>query len=161
MSRWTSIVTLAAAALAFLAFDASAGLVRAQALARDTAAQGIRAKVLPITDKTFRQTGRASWYGGPRQSHRTASGERFDQTAMTAAHRSLPFDSWVRVTNLENHRIVVVRINDRGPYVKGRVIDVSASAAQALGMKQRGTARVRIDTIPMQVSSLEEVADAR
>jgi rare lipoprotein A len=87
------------------------------------------------------QCGRASWYklGG-----RTASGERNNPSAMTAAHRSLPFGTRVRVENLKNGKYVVVRINDRGPFVGGRVIDVSKAAAEQLGMMRSGTASVRI-----------------
>lgn len=93
----------------------------------------------------FDQVGIASWYGSRHHGRRTASGERFDMRAMTAAHRTLPMDTVVRVTNLENDRTVMVRINDRGPYVPGRVIDLSSEAARALGMRRKGLARVRIE----------------
>jgi rare lipoprotein A len=158
MSRCTSIAALAAVTFSLFVADASGAQARSDSSGLGARRHPADSKALPITDATFRQVGRASWYGGPRQGHRTASGERFDQTKLTAAHRNLPFDSWVRVTNLENHRIVVVRINDRGPYAKGRVIDLSARAARDLGMKQRGSARVRIDSIP---APLEQVAEAR
>lgn len=162
MSRCTSTATIVAAALSFLVVHTAVAQTRTDASPHGGAKHRFDGKTLPTTDKSFRQVGRASWYGGPRQGHRrTASGERFDQTKMTAAHRSLPFDSWVRVTNLENHRVVIVRINDRGPYIKGRIIDLSAVAARDLGMKGRGSARVRIESLPLQLSSLEEVADAR
>ena len=91
------------------------------------------------------ETGKASWYGAQHHGKRTASGERFDQNALTAAHRTLPFGSRVRVTNLNNDRSVVVRINDRGPYARGRVIDVSRAAAQALGMIRAGVVPVRVE----------------
>lgn len=87
------------------------------------------------------QCGRASWYKLP---GKTASGERNNPSAMTAAHRSLPFGTRVRVENLRNGKYVVVRINDRGPFVGGRVIDVSRAAAQQLGMVSSGTAKVRL-----------------
>lgn len=87
------------------------------------------------------QCGRASWY---KLSGRTASGERNNPAALTAAHRSLPFGTRVRVENLRNGKFVVVRINDRGPFVGGRVIDVSRAAAQQLGMVSSGTAKVRV-----------------
>ena len=93
------------------------------------------------------ETGTASWYGPGLNGHRTASGERFDQSELTAAHRSLPLGSRARVTNLENGRSVIVRINDRGPVSRGRVIDVSYATARALGMLRRGTARVRIEPL--------------
>jgi rare lipoprotein A len=79
------------------------------------------------------QTGQASWYGEPHHGRRTASGEVFDMHELTAAHRTLPLGARVRVTNLRNGRSVEVRINDRGPFVDGRIIDVSYGAARALG----------------------------
>jgi rare lipoprotein A (peptidoglycan hydrolase) len=93
----------------------------------------------------FTQTGMASWYGRALHRQLTASGERFDMNDLTAAHRSLPLDTLVRVTNLANGRFVTVRINDRGPYVGRRVIDLSARAARVLGMREHGLARVRIE----------------
>ncbi|NBD33123.1 MAG: septal ring lytic transglycosylase RlpA family protein [Cyanobacteria bacterium] len=94
-----------------------------------------------------RMRGRASWYGPRFHGRRTASGERFNAGAYTAAHRSLPFGTKVRVTNLSNGRAVVVRINDRGPYAGGRVIDLSKAAARAIGMIRSGTAPVRIEIL--------------
>lgn len=87
------------------------------------------------------QTGIASWY----RDHRTASGERFSSFKKTAAHRTLPFGTWVRVTSLRTGRSVVARVNDRGPYVRGRVIDLSHSAAKEIGLTSSGIAKVRID----------------
>ncbi len=92
----------------------------------------------------FTQTGLASWYGTSEQGRKTASGERFDRNAMTAAHPSLPFGTIVRVTSLDNGRTVKVRINDRGPFVRGRIIDLSAAAAARLGIREDGIARVRV-----------------
>nr|WP_246518595.1 septal ring lytic transglycosylase RlpA family protein [Ancylobacter lacus] len=89
-------------------------------------------------------SGMASYYG---YGGRTASGEHHNAAAMTAAHRSLPFGTHVRVTNTANGRSVVVRINDRGPFVRGRVIDVSTAAADALGFRRRGVARVDLAVI--------------
>ena len=94
---------------------------------------------------TFSEEGLASWYGADHDGHVTASGEIFDMQAMTAAHRSLSFNTIVRVTNLKNGRMVKVRINDRGPYAKGRIIDLSAKAARGLGIADGGTVRVRIE----------------
>ena len=84
------------------------------------------------------QAGIASFYGPGFHGRRTASGERFDQRAMTAAHRTLPFGTRVRVVNIGNGKAVVVRISDRGPFVRGRVIDLSAGAARAIGVKGLG-----------------------
>lgn len=92
----------------------------------------------------FSETGRASWYGGWHDGRMTATGSRFDRAEFTAAHRTLAFGTVVQVTNLANGRMVKVQITDRGPHVKGRIIDVSAAAARELGMQHRGTARVRL-----------------
>jgi rare lipoprotein A (peptidoglycan hydrolase) len=95
----------------------------------------------------FEEIGQASWYGGQHQGKTTASGARFDMTKMTAAHRSLPLGSNVRVTNLDNGRSVEVLINDRGPYVGTRVIDLSREAARRLQMEREGIAPVRIEQL--------------
>jgi rare lipoprotein A len=89
------------------------------------------------------QTGIASWY----RDHRTASGERFNLNAMAAAHRTLPFGSKVRVIDLKTGSSVIVRINDRGPYIQGRIIDLTVGAARELGTYHRGVARVRIEVL--------------
>jgi rare lipoprotein A len=93
------------------------------------------------------ETGLASWYGKAHQGLRTASGERFDMHALTAAHRSLPFGTIVRVTELESGRSVKVRINDRGPFRADRILDLSYEAARKLGILERGTARVKITVL--------------
>lgn len=94
---------------------------------------------------TLLEQGMATWYGGRRwQGRRTASGERFDGHAFTAAHPRLPLGSWVRVVNLRNGREVQVRINDRGPSKRGFVIDLSETAAQALGFRRQGRAKVAL-----------------
>jgi len=93
------------------------------------------------------ETGVASWYGVPYHGRRAASGEIYDMEQLTAAHRSLPFETWVEVTNLSNGRSVGVRINDRGPFVRGRVIDLSQAAARDIGMLGPGTARVQLRVI--------------
>ena len=90
--------------------------------------------------------GLASWYGPGFAGHRTANGERFEPRAFTAAHRTLPFDTCVRVENVANGRSARVRINDRGPYVSGRIIDLSEAAARELGVHAEGVARVRLYT---------------
>jgi rare lipoprotein A (peptidoglycan hydrolase) len=91
------------------------------------------------------EVGTASWYGEQFQGKQTASGEPFDMRDFTAAHPTLPLGSFVKVTNLRNGRVVVVRVNDRGPVVEGRIIDLSYNAARALGFKERGVQRVRLD----------------
>ena len=95
----------------------------------------------------FVETGYASWYGSDFHGHRTASGEIYNMYDMTAAHKILPMDSYVRVENLENGRSVVVRINDRGPFVRNRIIDLSYQAAKRLGIVGPGTAKVRITAL--------------
>jgi len=94
------------------------------------------------------QRGQASFYSDRFQGRRTASGERFDQQSLTAAHRTLPFGTKVLVTRRDTGDAVEVEINDRGPFVKGRVIDLSKSAARELGMLRRGTAPVRLTYLP-------------
>jgi rare lipoprotein A len=106
----------------------------------------------PETRAFFRQTGVASWYGPGFHGKRTASGERFDQNDLTAAHRQLPLGAEVKVTNLENGRSITVAINDRGPYVGGRVIDLSKAAAQRLGIVEDGLAKVRLEATPRQLA---------
>jgi len=98
-------------------------------------------------DLTAFQTGTASWYGEEFQGRRTASGEIFDMNALTAAHKSLPFGTFVEVTNLANGRRVTVKINDRGPSLPNRILDVSKRAAIQLGMIESGTAEVSLKII--------------
>jgi rare lipoprotein A len=93
------------------------------------------------------QTGKASWYGKPYHGRTTASGERYNMHAQTAAHKTLPFGTKVRVTNLENGKDTVVRINDRGPFVKGRIIDLSYSAANQIKMVQSGVVSVKVEIL--------------
>ena len=92
--------------------------------------------------------GQASYYGAELEGNPTASGEPFEPGKMTAAHRTLPLGARLRVTNLRTGKSVVVRVNDRGPYEKARVIDLSEAAARKIGMIQRGTARVRLELLP-------------
>jgi rare lipoprotein A len=99
----------------------------------------------PTSPPRFAQEGLASWYGKRFHKKKTASGERYDMHELTAAHRTLPLATVVRVTNLSNNRTVVVRINDRGPFRRGRVIDLSASAAEELDMRGDGVVPVRIE----------------
>lgn len=104
--------------------------------------------------------GTASWYGRHWQGRKTASGTRFDPGRLTAAHRSLPLNTRVRVTNLENAKSVTVLINDRGPYVRGRVIDLSKAAARRLGMLKEGVAPVRIEVMKPADHNAPVIADA-
>jgi len=98
----------------------------------------------PKEDSFYDETGIASWYGKDFHGKATANGERYDMSALTGAHRTLPMPTIVRVTNLENGRSIKLRVNDRGPYARGRIIDVSRRAAELLGFHERGTARVRV-----------------
>ena len=101
----------------------------------------------PREDFDYDETGIASWYGPDFHGKLTANGEQYDQMAVSAAHKTLPMPSLVRVTNLENGRTLVVRVNDRGPYVNGRIIDLSRRSAQLLGIEGKGTARVRVQVM--------------
>lgn len=104
----------------------------------------------------FMQVGLASWYGPRFHGNRTADGERFNMNALTAAHRTLPFNSYVRVTDLATGRSVIVRINDRGPYDGHRIIDLSRRAARDLGITDDGTARVRIEWVDTGKADVSE-----
>ena len=95
----------------------------------------------------YRATGNASWYGTKFQGRPTSSGERYDMYKLTAAHRNLPIPSFVRVTNLENHRSTIVRVNDRGPFHGDRLIDLSYAAAVKLGFESKGTTRVLVEAV--------------
>ncbi|MBU1168283.1 MAG: septal ring lytic transglycosylase RlpA family protein [Proteobacteria bacterium] len=102
----------------------------------------------PISDShNFKQRGLASWYGPQFHGKRTANGEIYDMHALTAAHKTLPLGTRVRVLNLSNGKDVVVRINDRGPFVKGRIIDLSLTAAKTIGITGKGTGRVEITAL--------------
>jgi rare lipoprotein A len=100
-----------------------------------------------VPDQTYRETGVAAWYGKEFQGQKTASGETFDMNALTAAHRTLPLGTIIRVTNLDNFKSVKVTINDRGPFVKSRILDLSLGAAKELGFAAQGIARVKIETL--------------
>ena len=139
---------------------------------RPSGSESPRSKPYTIRGKTyypyetadnFSQTGVASWYGPGFHGKKTANGERFNTNSLTAAHKELPFDTMVRVTNLANGRSTTVRINDRGPFSKDRIIDLSKKAAQEIGMIQTGTARVRIEAITPKTSrrTLSRSEDAR
>ncbi|MCC6857483.1 MAG: septal ring lytic transglycosylase RlpA family protein [Bryobacterales bacterium] len=106
------------------------------------------------------ESGIASWYGNPYHGRAAANGEIYDMEAMTAAHRTLPFGTWVRVLNLTNNRTVEVRITDRGPFVDGRVIDLSRAAARAIEMIGPGTAPVRLEIIRRPAAAPAEAVEA-
>jgi rare lipoprotein A len=123
----------------------------------------------PKEQPEYDETGVASWYGPTFYGHRTANGEIYNAGDVTAAHRTLPMPVNVRVTNLDNGKSLVVRVNDRGPYAKGRIIDVSEQAAKLLGFYRNGTARVRVtylshssqpDGEPLQSDTPPEIASA-
>lgn len=101
----------------------------------------------PQDDRDYEEKGVASWYGPGFHAKSTANGEPYDQDGMTAAHKTLPMPSYVEVTNLENGRQVVLRVNDRGPFVGNRIIDLSRRAAQLLGVDRAGTAKVRVKRV--------------
>jgi len=102
----------------------------------------------PKVNPDYRETGIASWYGKPFHGRATANGEVYDMNSITAAHKTLPLPTYVRVTNLENGRALTVRVNDRGPFVHGRIIDLSRRGAQLLGFEKNGVARVRVEAVP-------------
>ena len=109
----------------------------------------------PEEDYNYVETGTASWYGKDFHAKYTANGEIYDMNTLTAAHRTLPLPSIVRVTNLENGRSLVLRVNDRGPFAKNRIIDVSKRAAQLLGFQTQGTARVKVEIMAAESKALK------
>ncbi|HBQ01515.1 MAG TPA: septal ring lytic transglycosylase RlpA, partial [Gammaproteobacteria bacterium] len=102
--------------------------------------------VLP-TERGYSERGVASWYGEKFHGHKTSNGEVFDMYMASAAHKSLPIPSFLRVTNLDNNRSLIVRVNDRGPFHGDRIVDLSYAAAMKLGYAERGTARVHLESI--------------
>ena len=123
----------------------------ALALALAGCASSTPVRVAPAAPpRGLTETGRASWYGEPHHGRRTANGERFDMHALTAAHPSLPFGTRLRVVNLDNHRAVEVRVNDRGPSIPGRILDLSYAAARALQAVEAGIIRVRFTILPAE-----------
>lgn len=112
-------------------------------------------KYYPKEDYNYSEVGIASWYGSDFHNKKTANGEKYDMNTLTAAHRTLPLPSIVRVTNLENGRSLVLRVNDRGPYAKNRIIDISKRGAQLLGYQAQGTAKVRVDLLAEESKALK------
>ena len=110
----------------------------------------------PKEDYNYKEEGIASWYGEDFNGKKTANGERYNMNTLTAAHRTLPLPSIVKVTNLQNGRSIVVRVNDRGPYVKDRIIDLSKRGATLLGYMGQGTARVRVEIMAKESKQLKE-----
>ncbi len=107
----------------------------------------VAGKTYVPSEKKYAQVGLASWYGDAFHGRRTANGEIYDKNGVSAAHPTMPLPSYARVTNLRNHRSIIVRVNDRGPYHGGRVMDLSARAAEALDYKRFGTARVKVEYV--------------
>lgn len=112
----------------------------------------------PKVEYDYRETGIASWYGPGFHGRKTANGEIYDQDGLTAAHRTLPLPSMVRVTNLENGRSLVVRVNDRGPFKSGRIIDLSRRAAQLLKFVNTGTAKVEVEVLETESRQVATLA---
>lgn len=115
----------------------------------------------PAENPSYNQVGIASWYGADFHNKQTANGEVYNMNALTAAHTTLPMPSYVRVTNLENRRSLILKVNDRGPFVGNRLIDVSRRGAQLLGFEKRGTTRVRVEAVsgpdaPVQIARSSE-----
>jgi rare lipoprotein A len=145
------------------------GAAQGPNISEATAAPVSSVQINPVVRKQVEKTkpyqvGTASWYGQIFEGKPTASGEPYDMYDMTAAHLRLPMGSYVRVTNLRNGRAVVVRVNDRGPIVPGRIIDLSYGAARALQFKQRGLQRVRLDLVSNprdQKTAYQTVAENR
>lgn len=114
----------------------------------------------PHEDYTYSEIGIASWYGPDFHGGTTSNGEVFDETKLTAAHRTLPMPTLVRVTNLENGISANIKVNDRGPYARDRILDLSSAAADVLGIKEKGTARVKVEILPEESKVLKDLAIA-
>ncbi len=110
----------------------------------------------PQVYEYYEEVGKASWYGDDFHGRATANGEKYNLGAMTAAHQTLPLPSMVRVTNLDNGKSAIVRVNDRGPFAKSRIIDVSEAAADKLGFKGRGTATVKVELLEKETNDLHK-----
>ena len=122
------------------------------------AADAARGGLLEPTGEGYDRVGMASWYGGQFHGRQTADGETFDRTELTAAHLTLPLPCYVRVTNLENNRSIVLRVNDRGPYVGNRLIDVSEQAAEMLAFRRGGSTKVRVQYVSAAPRQAENAA---
>jgi rare lipoprotein A len=146
---------IVAAALMATAFFLTSARTESSVHAEQSVSNTVKAQTLH--HQHWFQFGRASWYGHALQGLPTANGEAYDMNAMTCAHRTLPLGSLVRVTNLHNHRSLVVRVNDRGPMVdtQTRVVDLSYAAAKRLGFSHRGTVRVRLDLVDVKPTRTE------
>lgn len=110
----------------------------------------------PKEDYSYSEVGMASWYGEDFHAKKTANGELYDMNTLTAAHRTLPLPSIVKVTNLENGRSLILRVNDRGPYAKERIIDISKRGAQLLGYQTKGITKVRVEVMEKESKALKE-----
>ena len=109
--------------------------------------------ILLIIILSYPQYGNASWYGGKFHGRQTANGERFNKHSFTVAHKQLPFGTVIRVTNLRNGKDVYVRVTDRGPFIKGRIVDLSLAAAEAIGFNGRGVIRIKIEIVTLPSGS--------
>ena len=101
----------------------------------------------PLQQNQYQEIGIASWYGNEFTGRKTANGEIYNPNALTAAHRTLPMPSWIKITNLDNNKAIIARVNDRGPFAKNRIIDVSEKAAELLGFKGNGTTEVKVELL--------------
>src|SRR6266513_2981172 len=143
-----------AIALLIVGLGAAQGPNISEAIAAPVSSVQVTPEVRPVKTKPY-QIGTASWYGQIFDGKPTASGEPYDMYDMTAAHLTLPMGSYVRVTNLRNGRAVVVRVNDRGPIVPGRIIDVSYNTARVLAFKAQGLQQVRLDVVQPKIVAMQ------
>ena len=174
--KLTQVFILSFVALALVACSTSAPTRKAGRMPRNDEMpkgdQGVKRKVgnpykvagvwyHPKEDPSYDQVGFASWYGRDFHGKKTANGEIYNMNALTAAHKTLPMPTYVKVTNLENNRSLVLRVNDRGPFVAGRLIDVSRRGAQLLGFEKQGVTRVRIQASDEQGRVVSRKSDNR
>lgn len=141
--------------VAILSTSAQADVTRSAAKQHELIGPVVQGAKILVSKAKSAQTGMASWYGGRWIGRKTANGERYHHEDLTAAHRTLPFGTFVRVTNLRNKKSTVVRINNRGPYIKGRIIDLSKRAATHLGLISSGVARVQVEVLSSESAKAE------
>ncbi|MFA5592070.1 MAG: septal ring lytic transglycosylase RlpA family protein [Micavibrio sp.] len=165
-----ALLPLASALLLAACAETQFGANMAKQITKDSRSQGTYKvgnpyiiegqEYYPQESFNYSEVGIASWYGPGFHGKKTANGETYDQNELTAAHRTLQMPSLVRVTNLENGRAVVLRVNDRGPFSRGRIIDLSSKAADLLDVKRKGTARVKVETLSAESRMIAEHARA-
>ena len=145
--RFASIITIIGICICFFNSCSSSPRYKRCGLSARPSSKTYRKRARLLDSETHTLKGIASYYGSDFHGKKTASGERYNMYALTAAHKTLPFNTKVKVTNVENKKSVIVRINDRGPFKRGRIIDLSFGAAKKIDLVQAGSVKVRIEIL--------------